>query len=82
MAVLNIRRYQETDFEAAWHLHVLALQRAGVFIGNGPWDDDVRSIEQVYLNNQGEFLVGIYEDKIIAIGAFRKVDEERAEIKM
>jgi phage head maturation protease len=39
-------------------------------------------IEQVYLNNQGEFLVGIYEDKIIAIGAFRKVDEERAEIKM
>jgi hypothetical protein len=23
MAVLNIRRYQETDFEAAWHLHVL-----------------------------------------------------------
>lgn len=74
MTLLHIRRYQEADFTAVCLLHVLALERAGVYLGNGPWDDDVRAIPQIYLKAEGEFLVGIYEGQLIAMGAFKKVD--------
>ncbi len=47
----------------------------------GPWDKDLHHIEHVYHHNRGEFLVGSYEGRIIAMGAFRKTSEKLAEIK-
>jgi N-acetylglutamate synthase-like GNAT family acetyltransferase len=35
----------------------------------------------VYLKNQGEFLVGVCEGRIVAMGALRRTTNERAEIK-
>ncbi len=78
---MQIRRYQEADHADVWTLHVLGLQHVGAYAGNGPWDDDLHHIEQVYLNNRGEFLVGVLDDRIIAMGALRKTKGERAEIK-
>lgn len=78
---MHIRSYQQGDFEAVWQLHVFVLQHAGVYLGSGPWDDDLYHIEERYLQNQGAFLVGILDNQIVAMGAFRKTDEERAEIK-
>lgn len=46
----------------------------------GPWEEDLKDIEENYLKN-GEFLVGEVEEAIVAMGAFRKVTAEVAEIK-
>jgi ribosomal protein S18 acetylase RimI-like enzyme len=78
---MEIRRYCHTDSDAIWELHILGLQHAGAYAGDGPWDDDLHHIDEVYLHNRGEFLVGVHEGRIIAMGAFRKTDNERAEIK-
>ena len=78
---MHIRRYQEADHDDVWTLHILGLQSVGAYVENGPWDEDLHHIDQVYLNNRGEFLVGVLDDRIIAMGALRKTTEERAEIK-
>ena len=79
--MLEIRRYQFSDHDDIWDLHIVGLQSTGAYLGNGPWDNDLRNIEGVYLHNRGEFLVGTYEGRIVAMGAFRKTSDELAEIK-
>jgi N-acetylglutamate synthase-like GNAT family acetyltransferase len=62
-------------------LHVLALQQVGAYAGDGQWNDDVRDIKRVYLQHSAAFLVGVYEGRIVAMGALRRPSDERAEIK-
>ena len=57
------------------------MQKVGAYLGDGPWDNDLHNIEDVYLHNRGEFLIGVYEGRIVAMGAFRKTTTELAEIK-
>ncbi len=78
---LHIRRYQPTDYEAVWQLHTVALQATGSYAGSGPWDEDLRQIEAVYLDDGGEFLVGVHRGRIVAMGALKKTSPKRAEIK-
>ena len=63
------------------NLHVVAMKQVGAFKGDGPWDDDLKDIETVYLRSSGEFLVGLVDGKIVAMGAFRPTGEHEAEIK-
>jgi ribosomal protein S18 acetylase RimI-like enzyme len=76
-----IRRYQAADREAVWELHNLALQEAGAHLGNGPWDEDLGRIEEVYLAGGGEFLVGVLDGRLAAMGALKRSSAARAEIK-
>ena len=77
---LIIRRYKKSDKKDVWNLHVTPLKDAHAYIGSGQWDKDMEDIENVYLKN-GEFLVGETDGKIVAIGAFKKISSEIAEIK-
>ncbi|EFH83844.1 GNAT family N-acetyltransferase [Ktedonobacter racemifer] len=79
--MFTLRRYESADREAVEHLHVHALQQTGAYLGRGPWDDDVYAIEEVYLQNQGEFLIGECDGQFVAMGAFKRTGPERAEIK-
>jgi GNAT superfamily N-acetyltransferase len=79
--MFTLRRYVPADREAVEHLHVFAIQQAGAYLGRGPWDDDVYAIEEVYLNNQGEFLIGAWDGIFVAMGALHRTTPERAEIK-
>lgn len=79
--MFTLRRYTAADQEAVEHLHVFALQQAGVYLGRGPWDDDIYAIENIYLKNRGEFLIGEYSGQFIAMGALKCLGAERAEIK-
>ncbi len=81
---LRLRRYEPADFDQVYALHVLALAQVGAYLGKGPWDDDLRRIDEVYLRDRGEFLVG--DDphdpaRLVAMGALRRTSETRAEIK-
>lgn len=79
--MFTLRRYEPADLEAVEYLHVFAIQQAGAYLGRGPWDDDVYAIEEVYLDNQGDFLIGEWDGVFVAMGAFRRTSPERAEIK-
>ncbi len=78
---MRIRRYEADDREAVWRLHDVAMRGAGIHLGEGHWYDDLREIENVYLRNGGEFLVGTLGDEVVAMGAFKKTADDRAEIK-
>ncbi len=76
-----IRPYRDGDFEAVWDLHNRALNDVGAHGGNGPWDDDLHHIIDVYDNQKGAFLVGEIDGRIVAMGALKRTDANRAEIK-
>lgn len=78
---LHVRRYKAGDREPVWRLHDVAMRGAGIHLGEGDWYDDLREIENVYLRNGGEFLVGTLGDEIVAMGAVKKTTDDRAEIK-
>lgn len=79
--MLLIRQYQSHDREAVWALHNRALLAIGAHAGNGAWDDDLHHIETAYLSSSGEFLVGIGEGQLVAMGALKRITMDRAEIK-
>ena len=78
--MLEIRRYQDADNPAVWELHHRALEATGAYFP-GKWNDDIDDIQNHYLNNGGEFLIGTLDGKIVCMGAFRKKSDTLAEIK-
>jgi GNAT superfamily N-acetyltransferase len=76
-----LRRYTPADQESVEYLHVYAMLQTGAYLGRGPWDDDIYAIEESYLNQEGEFLIGEWDGLFVAMGAFRRTTPERAEIK-
>ena len=79
--MFTLRRYTPADRAAVEELHVRAIQQTGAYLGRGPWDDDVYAIEETYLNNRGEFLIGEWDGRFVAMGALKRTTPERAEIK-
>ena len=78
---MHIRRYEPSDKRAVRRLHDDALYEVGAHLGPGTWDDDLDDIEGVYLESGGEFLVGILEREVVAIGALKRVSPNAAEVK-
>jgi ribosomal protein S18 acetylase RimI-like enzyme len=78
---MKIRRFQPVDREGVWRVHHVALEGAGAHAGNGPWDDDLHDIAKHYLDSGGEFLVGIIDDEIVAMGALKPHPDRAGEIK-
>ena len=75
-----IRRYQAQDIEEVKRLHYSGLAQFGAEAD--PYhDNDLDDIEGIYINNHGDFLVGIVDDKIVAMGALKKVSSNQGEIK-
>jgi GNAT superfamily N-acetyltransferase len=79
--MLAIREYRDEDHDAVWELHNVALREVSAHAGNGPWDADLHRIREEYLDDGGEFLVGLVDGCIVAMGALKRVDEGAAEIK-
>ena len=76
-----IRDYEPKDYDQVMRLHVEAMEFAGVYKGDGPWEDDLKDIVNTYRKNNGVFLVGELDGKIIAMGAFKKSGDLLAEVK-
>jgi GNAT superfamily N-acetyltransferase len=75
---VSIRRYEPADREAVRKLHDEALNDVGAHLGRGSWDSDLDAIESVYLRAGGEFLVGVLEGEVVAMGALRLDPDGRA----
>src|SRR3954451_6834481 len=78
--MLQIRKYLPQDRDQVWDLHNLALSLAGAHAGN-EWYEDLHDIEGFYLSNQGEFLVGLLDRRVVAMGALKRITREKAEVK-
>lgn len=78
---LQIEPYTSSDQTAVLALHEAALKPTGAFIMDPELDADLFHIQAIYLDNGGEFLVGKIEDKIVAMGAIKKVDANTCELK-
>ena len=78
---LHVRRYAPRDKRAVRRLHDDALNEVGAHLGSGGWDDDLDEIETVYLDEGGEFLVGVLDGEVVAMGALMRISPEQAELK-
>lgn len=76
---LKIRGYRKSDNKDVWRLHILGLEQFKSYLG-GKWDKDLYTIEKIYLKN-GSFIIGELSKKVIAMGAFKKISDKKAEIK-
>ena len=64
---LEIRQYQDSDNEAVRQLHYQTLAPTGALLPGGPWVDDLDDVQKHYLDNGGEFLIGVLENKIVCM---------------
>jgi ribosomal protein S18 acetylase RimI-like enzyme len=76
---LEIRRYEAADHDAVWALNDHALNVVGAHPGEAMFAD-LHEVEKVYFESGGEFLVGVVDDVVLAMGAFKRTDSLRAEI--
>ncbi len=74
--MLELRRFEDGDARAVRELHDLA--EAGARLGRRDQDPD--SIPATYLEDGGEFLVGLCAGRVVAIGALRHVTDAVAEL--
>jgi ribosomal protein S18 acetylase RimI-like enzyme len=78
--ILHICRYEASDHPDVLWLHEATLRDAGAYVEDDEWDEDLQNIEANYLVD-GDFLVGIYRGRLVAMGAIRRTGPDRAEIK-
>lgn len=78
---LRIRRYEVDDHGAVLRLHEAGLREMGTFIEEPGFDLDLLDVEGVYLEGDGEFLVGVCEGQVVAMGTLMKTSPGRAEVK-
>lgn len=73
-------------FERRFHDAIILLHRSAVanlHIGmdQDAEERDLNEIEQAYLQSGGEFLVGLQDDVVVAMGGFKPVSIDSAELK-
>ncbi|WUI01655.1 GNAT family N-acetyltransferase [Spirillospora sp. NBC_00431] len=72
---LHLRRYGAADHDAVLALHREGLAQVGLRPGDGVYyDHDFFRMEDIYLRNDGEFLVGELGGRIVAMGGLRRAD--------
>ena len=90
--MLKIRQYQAKDHEAVKTLHYAGIEQMREMIPEterlivGPRDEhfidgDLDDIEGEYINDRGDFLVGLEGREIVVIGAIRQATETCGELK-
>jgi len=73
-------------YEAKYCEPMLALHRsaiAGFTLGMSQQEDeaDLVAIEQVYLNSGGEFLIGLLDERLVAMGGYKRLTDTTAELR-
>lgn len=72
---LRLRRYRAADHGTVLALHREGLAQVGLRPGDGVYyDHDFFRMEDIYLRNDGEFLVGELDGDIVAMGGLRRAD--------
>lgn len=67
-STVRFRRFTPGDADAVWALHTEALRAVDAYIEVPGYYADLEDVEGQYLAKGGEFLVGEYEGRVVAIG--------------
>lgn len=83
---MRLVRYLPEHQEPMIALHRSArddLVRKGLTIGINEYEEeaDLRAIEKVYLQPGGEFLIGLINREVIAMGGFQRLSDNSAELR-
>lgn len=84
MKDLFVRQFEENDADAIYKLHIAGLEETDSLIGGRmrkTLDQDLQNVKRAYIQNGGEFLVVIKNNKIIGMGGLKRTSESTAEIK-
>lgn len=78
---MRLIRYQPEHREPMLALHRSAI--VGFTLGMSQQDDeaDLVAIEQVYLRDGGEFLIGFINERLAAMGGFKRLSDTSAELR-
>lgn len=75
MTKLIIRRFLASEKKQIKDFYELASVHSEIGYRSGPWEADFEDIDRVYVDTGGDFLVGIIDEKIVAmVGLLRKSD--------
>lgn len=71
---MTIRRFQPGDGARIREVSESAMARTPEYVPGIP-DQDLQAIDEYYLDGDGEFLVGVVDDTIVATGAYTTPNE-------
>lgn len=78
----TVRRYRPPDADRVRAIHEAALRASPIdFVEDAPADDDLGAVAESYLDGDGDFLVGLAGDGIVATGGYRRVDDRTAALR-
>lgn len=78
---MQLIRYRP-EFQAAMlSLHRSALEGFVLGITQQQDEADLMALEDTYLHSRGEFLLGFLNDQLVAMGGFKRLSDEVAELK-
>jgi len=80
MSDFIIRRYKSSDKEKVKKLYELSSINSEIGYRSGPWEQDFEDIENTYFNG-GEFLVGLVNNDIVAVGGYRKITDKIGHVR-
>lgn len=78
---MDLLRYEPRYQESMLGLHRSAIE--GFTLGMSQQEDeaDLMAIDDVYLSNGGEFLLGLRDGQLIAMGGFKRISSDVAELR-
>ncbi|MBH5371071.1 GNAT family N-acetyltransferase [Bradyrhizobium glycinis] len=76
-----LRRFESADTDDVWHLHRTASEEVGVRGPEGEWEDDLRTIKEVYIASGGDFILAHIGSRLVAMAGLRPIEDDVAELK-
>jgi GNAT superfamily N-acetyltransferase len=78
---MRLIRYRPEFQEPMLALHRSAIE--GFILGMSQQQDeaDLMAVEEVYLRNHGEFLLGFHGESLVAMGGFKRLSDDLAELR-
>ncbi len=73
--------YEPRFHAAILELHCSAIANMHLGMDTQSEERDLHEIERIYLDSGGEFLVGLQDGEVVAMGGFKPLSAERAELK-
>src|ERR1700749_3521457 len=79
--MMRLLRYRHEYQESMLTLHRSAIE--GFVLGMSQAEDeaDLVAVEDVYLRRRGEFLLGFIDERLVAMGGFKRLSDTVAELR-
>ena len=78
--MFKLRRYRNSDIYSILKLNRLALQINDP-IQRKKFIEELKNVNKEYIKKNGEFIVGLLNNKIIGMGALKRLSKKTAELK-